>query len=296
MADNLVLGRGKVFFAPYPKGETTGGTKGYLGATPSFGLAQSNTKLDHFSAEGGLKVKDRSVVLTQDMTITLEVDNIMMANLALWFGGTDTGDMPPDAPGDLGTIAVIGRADTIFGALFFEADNAEGENVNYWFPYTNMTPNGTFALKGDTWQVMSFTIEALKRDSATERVYLYTPDPGTSAADDDTPLLTMEDVAVIADDSAGGGGAPATGGTVAAPATASNFVAFYVNYTLTGGTSGNIQLHNGTSNYGAVFRASGASGSVGPFIIAVDGSYTAKLYAGATTGTALATSGAIVVT
>jgi hypothetical protein len=239
-----------------------------------------------------LKVKDRSVILTQDMTMTIEVDNIMIANLALWFGGNDTDALPSDAPGDLGTIAVIGRADTIFGAVFFESDNAEGDNTNYWFPYCSITPNGTFALKGDTWQVMSFTIEALKRDNATQRVYIYTPDPGTSAADDDTPLLEIEDVAVVGP----GGGAVATGGTVVAPATSSNFVAFYVNYTLTGGTSGNIQLHNGTSNYGAVFRASGASGSVGPFIVATDGSYTAKLYAAATTGTALATSGTIVVT
>ena len=229
MADNLVLGRGKVFVSPYPLGTTTGGTKGYLGATPSFAIAQSNTKLDHFSAEGGIKVKDRSVILTQDMTITLEVDNIMIANLALWYGGNDTDALPDDAPGDIGTIAVIGRADTIFGAVFFESDNAEGDNTNYWFPYCSITPNGTFALKGDTWQVMSFTIEALKRDNATQRVYIYTPDAGTTAADDDTPLLTIDDVAVIrpGGGGGGGGGAVATGGTVAAPTAAGHLAPFY---------------------------------------------------------------------
>jgi hypothetical protein len=294
MADNLVLGRGKVFIAPYPKGETTGGTKGYLGATPSFALAQSNTKLDHFSAEGGLKVKDRSVILTQDMTITLEVDNIMEANLALWFGGNNTDAEPSDAPGDLGTIAIIGAADAIFGAVFFEADNAEGTNTNYWFPYCNISPSGTFALKGDTWQVMTFNIEALKRDSSTERVYLYTPDPGTSAADDDTPLLDIDDVAV-----AGGGGSSAvaaTGGTVTAPGTATVGGSFTVGYTLTGGTSGYIILHNGTANYGSSKHVTGTAGSTSPFTVAVAGSYTAKLFDNsAATGTALATSGAIVV-
>ena len=295
MADNLVLGRGKVFVEPYPYGTTTGGTKGYLGATPSFALAQSNTKLDHFSAEGGLKVKDRSVILTQDMTITVEVDNIMIANLALWFGGNDTDALPSDAPGDLGTIAVIGRADTIFGAVFFESDNAEGTNTNYWFPYCSITPNGTFALKGDTWQVMSFTIEALKRDNTTQRVYIYTPDPGTSAADDDTPLLTIDDVSVVGSGGASGGNV-ATGGTISAPATVAHLTPFYASYTLTGGTQGWLRLHNGTTGYGDIIAIHGTPDIAGPFVVAAAGAYTVKLYGtAAASGTALATSGAITV-
>ena len=262
MADNLVLGRGKVFVSPYPFGTTTGGTKGYLGATPSFAIAQSNTKLDHFSAEGGIKVKDRSVILTQDMTITLEVDNIMVANLALWYGGNDTDALPDDAPGDIGTIAVIGRADTIFGAVFFESDNAEGDNANYWFPYCSITPSGTYALKGDTWQVMTFTIEALKRDPATQRVYIYTPDAGTSAADDDTPLLTIDDVAVIS--SGGGGGGVATGGTVAAPTAAGHLAPFYASYTLTGGSAAWLQLYDAGAAVGDTIAVHGTPDIAGP--------------------------------
>ena len=293
MADNLVLGRGKVFVMPYPKGTTTGGTKGYLGATPSFAIAQSNTKLDHFSAEGGIKVKDRSVILTQDMTITLEVDNIMIANLALWYGGNDTDALPDDAPGDIGTIAVIGRADTIFGAVFFESDNAEGDNTNYWFPYCSITPNGTFALKGDTWQVMTFTIEALMRDNATQRVYIYTPDAGTSAADDDTPLLTIEDVAVVGE--AGGGGL-VTGGTVTAPTAAGHLAPFYVSYTLTGGISGWLQLYDAGAAVGPTIGVHDTPDIAGPFVGPVAGMYTVKLFDNAAgTGSVIATSGSITV-
>ena len=43
MAENLVLGRGKVFFAPYPKGQTTGGVRGFFGNAPTFVVAQTNT-------------------------------------------------------------------------------------------------------------------------------------------------------------------------------------------------------------------------------------------------------------
>ena len=295
MADNLVLGRGKVFVQPYPKGDTTGGTKGYLGATPSFALAQSDTKLDHFSAEGGVKVKDRSVLLTQDMTVTLEVDNIMIANLALWFGGNDTDTPPLDAPGDLGTIAVIGRADSIFGAVFFESDNAEGDNVNYWFPYCSITPTGTFALKGDTWQVMTFTIEALKRDHETQRIYVYTPDAGTSAADDDTPLLDIADVAAAGSGDGGTGGG-LTGGTVTAPGTMGALTPFYVSYTLTGSTNGWLQLYDAGTAVGGPVAAHGSPDITGPFVAPAAGTYTVKLFGTSNaTGPVLATSGTITI-
>lgn len=195
MADNLVLGRGKLFFTPYAPGATAGtaALRGYFGNTPQLTLAVANTKLDHYSSEGGLKVKDRSVLLQTDATITFDTDNISVPNLMLWFGGKSTGTAPTDAPADIGTLHLIGSAHQIFGALEFLSDNAVGENSNYWFPYVNLAPSGNFALKGDAWQALSFSAEALKRDAATERFYAFTPTGGantSTAAGDTTALLT----------------------------------------------------------------------------------------------------------
>lgn len=211
MADNLVLGRGKIFFTPYGPGETVAvpGLRGYFGNTPSLGMAAANTKLDHYSAEGGLKVKDRSVLLQTDLTLTFDTDNISTPNLMLWFGGRHAGSVPADAPTAIGTLAVIGAAHQIFGSMEFFSDNAVGDNLNYWFPYVNLSPNGTYALKGDAWQTLSFTAEALKRDVGTERFYSYTPTGGAATSDapgDTTALLTDVQSAY-----ASGGPAPAGG-------------------------------------------------------------------------------------
>lgn len=215
MADNLVLGRGKLFFTPYApgatvavagSGEAQSPLRGYFGNTPQMTLAVNNTKLDHYSSEGGLKVKDRTVLLQTDATITFDTDNISVPNLMLWFGGKHTGSAPADAPPGVGTLTLIGSAHQVFGSLEFLSDNAVGDNANYWFPYVNLAPSGNFALKGDAWQTLSFTAEALKRDAATERFYAFTPTGGVATSDaagDTTALLTAVQAAY-----ASGGAAP----------------------------------------------------------------------------------------
>jgi len=294
MADNLVLGRGKVYFAPYPKGQTTGGVKGYFGDTPTMTLAQTNTKLDHYSSEGGLKVKDKSIVLQSDQTITFDCDNINFGNLALWFGGNNTDDEPSDAPGDLGDIALIGATDTVYGALFFESDNPVGDNKNFWWPYVNLTPNGNFALKGDTWQMMSFTAEALKRDSSTQRVYLYAPTSGAStAAADDTAEFTVSDASVAGDFIAS-----AATLTVATPQV--HLVPFNVVFTMDAGTAGDevsyLFINNGTVVTSTLTEAVGATGTV-QMTVPLAGTIHVEAYNNIEhTGTAIGTSGTVVVT
>lgn len=295
MADNLVLGRGKLFFAPYPKGATTGGVKGYFGNTPTLTLAQTNTKLDHYSSEGGLKIKDKSIVLQTDMTLTFDCDNINDGNLALWFGGNDSDTLPTDAPGDLGSIAVIGKADTIYGAMFFESDNPVGNNKNYWFPYVTLTPNGNYALKGDTWQMMSFTAECLKRDPATQRVYVYSPTSGTStAAGDTTAEFTVDAVAVDED-------LIAATATLTATTPQVHAVPFDVTFTLNSGTGGSNLLAYLFVNSGSVVVATmkeaiGATGTVS-MTIPNAGTVQIKAFNNALgTGTAIGTSANVVAT
>lgn len=69
---------------------------------------------------------------------------------------------------------VIGRGDEIRGALRFIADNPKGENKDQFWPYVKLTSNGDYALKGDSWQQMSFNAEVLKKDATTERAYVTT--------------------------------------------------------------------------------------------------------------------------
>jgi len=67
---------------------------------------------------------------------------------------------------------IIGKGDEIRGQMRFVANNAHGPDKDYFWPYVKVTSNGDYALKGDTWQEMTFDYEVLKLDAKTERVYI----------------------------------------------------------------------------------------------------------------------------
>ena len=66
---------------------------------------------------------------------------------------------------------VISSNDVVQGSLRFVAHNAKGENKDYFFPKVTLSPDGDYNLKGDDWQSMGFTFEALKMQGR-ERVYI----------------------------------------------------------------------------------------------------------------------------
>lgn len=62
------------------------------------------------------------------------------------------------------------------GALRYVEENPAGRNKMFFAPSVRITPNGDFALKGDTWQAMPFTVSILKPASG---VALYINDQPT---------------------------------------------------------------------------------------------------------------------
>lgn len=88
MADNIVLGRGKLYFDRFAQNtDTSLGGERYLGNTPSFGLTVETQQLDHYSAEEGLRKKDLSVTMQIDMGGQFVTDNIDLDNIAMFFFG-----------------------------------------------------------------------------------------------------------------------------------------------------------------------------------------------------------------
>jgi hypothetical protein len=67
---------------------------------------------------------------------------------------------------------IIGKGSPVAGSLRFISRNPIGPQKDYYFPYVKLTPNGDYALKGDEWQQIPFSFEVLKKDAATERVYI----------------------------------------------------------------------------------------------------------------------------
>lgn len=60
----------------------------------------------------------------------------------------------------------------VYGALYFQAFNPKGPQNDYFMPYTLLTPNGSFELKGDTWLTVPFNFEALQLDTNTANIYV----------------------------------------------------------------------------------------------------------------------------
>lgn len=75
---------------------------------------------------------------------------------------------------------VISKSDTIEGSLRYIARNPKGEQVDYFLPWVQFSPNGDFTLKAEEWQQIPFNIEILKKGSL-EAIYAdgrpYTPGP-----------------------------------------------------------------------------------------------------------------------
>jgi hypothetical protein len=87
---NQTLGRGKVLFSKFQTGTFTPEGFRYLGNSPSFSINMAQQKLDHFSSDTGVRVKDKSIVLQVDITGNLVLDDINFQNLELFFFGSSS--------------------------------------------------------------------------------------------------------------------------------------------------------------------------------------------------------------
>ncbi len=87
---NQTLGRGKVYFSTFNTGTHTPSGWRFIGNVPAFNLNVSQSKLDHYSSTGGVKIKDQSVVLQTDITGSMTLDDINNENLSLFFLGSQS--------------------------------------------------------------------------------------------------------------------------------------------------------------------------------------------------------------
>lgn len=101
---NYVVGRGRLFFGQFKTGTRTPRGQLYFGNTPALSLSQSEDTLDHYSSEGGVRVKDASVSLQNDSSGSFQCDNISLPNLALWFRGYQTTNIEAGSGYATGTI------------------------------------------------------------------------------------------------------------------------------------------------------------------------------------------------
>jgi hypothetical protein len=59
---------------------------------------------------------------------------------------------------------IISKGENIRGSLRYIADNTTGENRDDYWPRVEISPDGDYEFKGDSWSEMSFSGEVLKRE------------------------------------------------------------------------------------------------------------------------------------
>lgn len=59
---------------------------------------------------------------------------------------------------------IISKGEKITGSLRYVADNTLGENRDDYWPLVDISPDGDYEFKGDSWSEMSFSGEVLKKD------------------------------------------------------------------------------------------------------------------------------------
>lgn len=81
-------------------------------------------------------------------------------------------DAPDVAEGDILVLTydvaastrsiLVSQGDVIRGAIRYIADNTTGENRDHYWPLVEISPDGDYEFKGDSWNEMSFSGEVLK--------------------------------------------------------------------------------------------------------------------------------------
>ena len=66
----------------------------------------------------------------------------------------------------------LSGSNPILGQMRFISENAAGKDNDYLMPYVRLSPNGEFALKGDTWQELDFGGDVLKLTPSTPAVFV----------------------------------------------------------------------------------------------------------------------------
>lgn len=113
MADNLVLGRGELYFDPFLSGTTTKTGERYIGNTTEININVESDKLDHFSSDRGIREKDRSVILELRRQGSFTTDNMATENLAMFLLG-DVSTVTQTA----GSVTAEGIPDVIKGRYY----------------------------------------------------------------------------------------------------------------------------------------------------------------------------------
>lgn len=99
---DYLLGRGIIYLAPLDANSLPGAYRD-LGNSPAFSITVESEELLHQLSRTGLRVTDKRITLSQDISLSFQLDEISHDNLALFFTGTTASITNPAVAG-VGTM------------------------------------------------------------------------------------------------------------------------------------------------------------------------------------------------
>lgn len=119
------LGRGILYFAEL---DSSGMPDGYrdLGNAPEFNLSIEKEELEHRSAREGLKTVDKTVVISQDLAFSFQLEELNHENLAALFSGETADHTNVAIAGFTKQTAMI--TDVVLGR-WYDIVNSSGERA-----------------------------------------------------------------------------------------------------------------------------------------------------------------------
>jgi hypothetical protein len=162
--DNYFVGKGIVTIQPW-------GTSGWIdiGNVPDFEFTAVITKLDHFSARAGIKVKDASIVVEKAATLKMIMEEWTAQNLSMALLGQSV------SSGTIRTIDILSEGAYV-ASVKFDGTNDVGAHWNFEFPRVEFTPSKAITLIGDTWGSFEVTGDVVVVDNSFGTAWADLPD------------------------------------------------------------------------------------------------------------------------
>ena len=109
-----------------------------LGNAPSFRMKPTLTKIEHNSSRDGSRSVDRTLITAQKIEVTIELEEITPANLAMAFLGTESANSSGQ------TVIELFTTSSVQGALKFVGTNNIGTKYEVLLNSVEFTPDAEF--------------------------------------------------------------------------------------------------------------------------------------------------------
>ena len=141
-------------------------TPGTTGNSIALAEAGSNTSVSGATLTGG---SGTALVAGVDFTLEADIGLLTILETGAVSEGDDL-DVTYSVRASTRERVISGSA-PVEGAVLYKAQNPKGKNFHYYMPRVLLSPNGDYALKGDEWQMIPYTLD-IQKAAGFEAIYV----------------------------------------------------------------------------------------------------------------------------